>query len=128
GPRSAGAPGPLVPAPVLPDPAGSVDLGGGLGVPVLVHPDPRSVLGALAAAVYGHPSDRLRVIGVTGTSGKTTTTYLAEAGLAAADRVAGLIGTVGVRIDGRDQPSTLTTPEAPDLQALLALMVEQGVD
>ncbi len=70
-------------------------------VPVLVHPDPRSVLGELAATVYGNPSERLRVIGVTGTSGKTTTTYLVEAGLRAAERVAGLIGTVGIRIDGR---------------------------
>jgi UDP-N-acetylmuramoyl-L-alanyl-D-glutamate--2,6-diaminopimelate ligase len=113
---------------VLTDPAGVQAMAGHIGVPVLIHPDPRSVLGDLAATVYGHPSDRLRVIGVTGTSGKTTTTYLAEAGLRSADRVAGLIGTVGIRIDGRDQPSTLTTPEAPDLQALLALMVEQGVD
>src|SRR3954468_17396629 len=113
---------------VLTDAAGLDAMGGDAGVPVLIHPDPRSVLGELAATVYGHPSDRLRVIGVTGTSGKTTTTYLAEAGLRSAERVAGLIGTVGVRIDGHDQPSTLTTPEAPDLQALLALMVEQGVD
>jgi UDP-N-acetylmuramoyl-L-alanyl-D-glutamate--2,6-diaminopimelate ligase len=112
---------------VLTDPAG-VEAMGDIAVPVLVHPDPRSVLGDLAATVYGHPSERLRVIGVTGTSGKTTTTYLAEAGLRSAQRVAGLIGTVGVRIDGRDQPSALTTPEAPDLQALLAVMVEQGVD
>ena len=97
-------------------------------MPVLVHPDPRSVLGGLAATVYGNPSQHLRVIGVTGTSGKTTTTYLVEAGLRAADRVAGLIGTVGIRIAGEDLPSALTTPEAPDLQALLALMVEQGVD
>ena len=97
-------------------------------VPVLVHPDPRAVLGAVASAVYGHPSRRLSVVGVTGTSGKTTTTYLIEAGLRAAGRVAGLIGTVGIRIDGRDQPSALTTPEAPDLQALLAVMVEQGAD
>ncbi|OBB59355.1 UDP-N-acetylmuramoyl-L-alanyl-D-glutamate--2,6-diaminopimelate ligase [Mycobacterium sp. 852013-51886_SCH5428379] len=97
-------------------------------VPVIVHPEPRAVLGEVAATVYGHPSRRLRVIGVTGTSGKTTTTYLLEAGLRAADRVAGLIGTVGVRIAGRDEPSALTTPEAPDLQALLAVMVEQGVD
>ena len=83
--------------------------------PVLVHPAPRAVLGELAATVYGHPSDRrCAVIGVTGTSGKTTTTYLVEAGLRAADRVAGLIGTVGIRIDGRDVPSALTTPEAPD--------------
>jgi UDP-N-acetylmuramoyl-L-alanyl-D-glutamate--2,6-diaminopimelate ligase len=102
--------------------------GGDFDVPILVHPDPRSVLGALAAAVYGHPSKRLRVVGVTGTSGKTTTTYLVEAGLRSAQRVAGLIGTVGVRIGGRDQPSALTTPEAPELQALLASMLEQGVD
>src|SRR6476469_1112918 len=104
---------------VLTDPAGVAAMGADTGVPVL---------GELAATVDGHPSDRLRVIGVTGTSGKTTTTYLVEAGLRSAERVAGLIGTVGVRIDGHDQPSALTTPEAPDLQALLALMVEQGVD
>jgi UDP-N-acetylmuramoyl-L-alanyl-D-glutamate--2,6-diaminopimelate ligase len=99
-----------------------------LNVPVVVHADPRSVLGELSANIYGNPSRRLRVIGVTGTSGKTTTTYLAEAGLRAADRIPGLIGTVGIRIAGADQPSALTTPEAPDLQALLALMVERGVD
>ena len=116
---------------VLTDAVGAKLIGrdaGDLGVPVLIHPDPRSVLGELAATVYGHPSQRLRVIGVTGTSGKTTTTYLVEAGLRSAERVAGLIGTVGVRIDGRDQPSALTTPEAPELQALLASMLEQGVD
>lgn len=112
---------------VLTDDAGAAELAG-LDVPVLVHPDPRSVLGEVAAEVYGRPSERLTVIGVTGTSGKTTTTYLVEAGLRAAGRVAGLIGTVGVRIAGRDLPSSLTTPEAPDLQALLALMVESGVD
>ncbi|OBC09860.1 UDP-N-acetylmuramoyl-L-alanyl-D-glutamate--2,6-diaminopimelate ligase [Mycobacterium sp. 852013-50091_SCH5140682] len=113
---------------VLTDASGVAELADPPGVPVLIHPDPRSVLGDLAAVVYGNPADRLRVIGVTGTSGKTTTTYLVEAGLRAAGRVAGLIGTVGVRIDGNDLPSALTTPEAPDLQALLAVMVEQGVD
>lgn len=82
-------------------------------MPLLLHATPRSVLGAAASAVYGHPSEQLRVIGVTGTSGKTTTTYLVEAGLRAAGRVAGLIGTVGVRIDGRDEAGGLTTPEAP---------------
>jgi UDP-N-acetylmuramoyl-L-alanyl-D-glutamate--2,6-diaminopimelate ligase len=51
-------------------------LGDPAPVPVVVHPAPRSVLGALAAAVYGHPSDRVVVLGVTGTSGKTTTAYL----------------------------------------------------
>lgn len=113
---------------VLTDPEGLALLGTDVHVPVLVHRSPRSVLGELAATVYGRPSERLRVIGVTGTSGKTTTTYLVEAGLRSAKRVAGLIGTVGVRIDGRDQASALTTPEAPDLQALLAVMLERGVD
>ena len=115
-------------AAILTDAAGVAELGRDVDVPVLVHPAPRSVLGEVAATVYGNPSEKLRVIGVTGTSGKTTTTYLVEAGLRSADRVAGLVGTVGIRVDGRDQPSALTTPEAPDLQALLAAMVEQGVD
>ena len=95
---------------------------------VLVHPEPRSVLGEIAAAVYGRPSERLAVVGVTGTSGKTTTTYLIEAGLRSAGRTVGLIGTVGLRINGEDIPSALTTPEAPALQALLAAMAERGVD
>jgi UDP-N-acetylmuramoyl-L-alanyl-D-glutamate--2,6-diaminopimelate ligase len=113
---------------VLTDDDGVRRMGPNTPVPVLVHPAPRAVLGELAATVYGRPSGRLRVIGVTGTSGKTTTSYLVEAGLRAADRVAGLIGTVGIRIDGEDVPSALTTPEAPDLQALLAVMAERGVD
>ncbi|EUA23990.1 mur ligase middle domain protein [Mycobacterium xenopi 4042] len=68
------------------------------------------------------------MVGVTGTSGKTTTTYLIEAGLRAADRASGLVGTIGMRIDGSDIPGGLTTPEAPALQAQLAVMAERGVD
>ncbi|KAA1250390.1 UDP-N-acetylmuramoyl-L-alanyl-D-glutamate--2,6-diaminopimelate ligase [Mycobacterium simiae] len=119
---------------VLTDPAGVAELAKAAPdaptrtVPVLVHPAPRSVLGDAAAAVYGHPSNRLTVVGITGTSGKTTTTYLVEAGLRAGGRVAGLIGTIGIRLDGTDLPSALTTPEAPALQALLAAMAERGVD
>jgi UDP-N-acetylmuramoyl-L-alanyl-D-glutamate--2,6-diaminopimelate ligase len=97
------------------------------GVPLLVHPRPREVLGAVSALVHGDPTARLRVLGVTGTSGKTTTAHLVEAGLAAAGRTAGLVGTVGTRIDGRRLPTALTTPEAPDLQALFAVMAEDGV-
>lgn len=118
-------------AAVLSDGAGVTEIADGAalpGIPVLVHPAPRAALGELAAQVYGHPCDRLPVIGITGTSGKTTTTYLVEAGLRAAGRTAGLIGTVGVRIDGVDLPSALTTPEAPALQALLAAMAQRGVD
>lgn len=96
-------------------------------VPVLVHPDPRGVLGRIAARIYGDPSDRLAVLGVTGTSGKTTTSYLLEAGLRAAGTSTGLLGTVESRIGDRRLPATFTTPEAPDLQALLAVMVEHGV-
>jgi UDP-N-acetylmuramoyl-L-alanyl-D-glutamate--2,6-diaminopimelate ligase len=117
---------------VLTDAAGVAaiadQLPGFAAVPVLVHPEPRSVLGELAATVYGCPSERLAVVGVTGTSGKTTTTYLLEAGLQAAGRAVGLIGTIGLRINGVDVPSALTTPEAPALQAQLAVMAERGVD
>ena len=114
---------------ILTDPVGADRLRGtAAGVPLLTVPNPRAVLGALAARVYDNPSRRLQVVGITGTSGKTTTSYLAEAGLRAAGRVVGLIGTVGVRIDGVDVPSALTTPEAPALQALLAVMAERGVD
>ncbi len=111
---------------VLTDPAGA-RRPALAGVPVLVHDDPRSVLGVLASRVYGDPSRKLAVLGVTGTSGKTTTTTMMAAGLAAAGRSAGLIGTTGTRIAGERVPSALTTPEAPDLQALLAVMAERGV-
>jgi UDP-N-acetylmuramoyl-L-alanyl-D-glutamate--2,6-diaminopimelate ligase len=113
---------------VLTDAAGVAEMADRWRLPVLIHPSPREVLGELAATVYRHPSERVTVIGVTGTSGKTTTTYLVEAGLRAGDRKAGLVGTIGIRIDGNDIPGGLTTPEAPDLQAQLAAMAERGVD
>jgi UDP-N-acetylmuramoyl-L-alanyl-D-glutamate--2,6-diaminopimelate ligase len=96
-------------------------------VPVLVHDDPRGVLGSMAAWIYGEPSLRLAVLGVTGTSGKTTTTYMIDAGLQAAGITTGLVGTVETRIAGERLASAFTTPEAPDLQALLAVMGERGV-
>jgi UDP-N-acetylmuramoyl-L-alanyl-D-glutamate--2,6-diaminopimelate ligase len=97
------------------------------GIPVVVHDDPRGVLGAVAAWIYGEPSLRLAVLGVTGTSGKTTTTYMIDAGLRAAGLRTGLVGTVETRIAGERLASAFTTPEAPDLQALFAVMVERGV-
>jgi UDP-N-acetylmuramoyl-L-alanyl-D-glutamate--2,6-diaminopimelate ligase len=112
---------------VFTDAAGA-GLAGALDVPVLVREQPRSVLGELSAAIYGDPSQRLRIVGITGTSGKTTTAYLVEAGLAAAGLATALIGTIETRIGGRRVPSALTTPEAPQLHAMFALMVEQGVD
>lgn len=97
-------------------------------VAVLVHPAPRQVLGEVCATIYGRPSERMQVIGITGTSGKTTSSYLIEAGLAAAGRSIGLVGTVETRVGGHRIPSALTTPEAPQLHALFAAMLERGVD
>ncbi|WP_435747840.1 UDP-N-acetylmuramoyl-L-alanyl-D-glutamate--2,6-diaminopimelate ligase [Nocardioides sp. SYSU DS0663] len=97
------------------------------GAAVVVAADPRAVLGRVAARVHGEPAGRMRMIGVTGTQGKTTTTRLAEGGLQAAGVRAAVIGTVGTRVAGADVPTALTTPEAPDLHGLFAAMVEQEV-
>jgi UDP-N-acetylmuramoyl-L-alanyl-D-glutamate--2,6-diaminopimelate ligase len=97
------------------------------GVPVFVLADPRARLGEIACWVYGDPSARLRLIGVTGTSGKTTSTYLIESGLRTAGHKTGLIGGVELRVGAERLASSLTTPEAPDLQALFAVMAERGV-
>jgi UDP-N-acetylmuramoyl-L-alanyl-D-glutamate--2,6-diaminopimelate ligase len=111
---------------VLTDEAGVADAVAS-GVPVLVVDAPRSLLGSLAAQVYGRPATALTLMAVTGTQGKTTTTRLLEAGLQGAGIRAAVVGTVGTRIDGRDVQSSLTTPEAPDLHALFAVMREQEV-
>jgi len=96
-------------------------------VPVCVVEHPRRVLGALAARLYGKPAEALTTVGITGTHGKTTTTYMCEAGLRGAGVGSGVIGTVGTRIDGQFVKTTLTTPEAPELHAMFALMRERGV-
>ena len=112
---------------ILTDPDGTRRLPPTARLPLLVHPHPRDVLGAVAAHIYGDPTAHIGVIGVTGTSGKTTVAHLVEAGLAAAGRVTGILGTVGIRVGGQPLPSAFTTPEAPDLQALFASMREAGV-
>ncbi len=99
----------------------------GVEVPTVVVPSPRAVVGAVAARLYGDPARDLRLFAVTGTQGKTTTTRLAEAALQAGGVPAAAIGTVGTRIDGVEVESALTTPEAPDLHALFAVMRERGV-
>jgi UDP-N-acetylmuramoyl-L-alanyl-D-glutamate--2,6-diaminopimelate ligase len=112
---------------VLTDPAGA-DAARAAGLPALVVPDPRAVLGALAAAVYGDPTRHMTVIGITGTAGKTSTAYLLESGLRAAGRTPGLIGTVETRLGDLVLDSVRTTPEATDLHAMLAAARERGVD
>ncbi|HEV7625719.1 MAG TPA: UDP-N-acetylmuramoyl-L-alanyl-D-glutamate--2,6-diaminopimelate ligase [Streptomyces sp.] len=115
---------------VLTDPAGT-ERSAGTGLPVLTVPDPRGRMGALAAAIYGEPGKDLLQIGITGTSGKTTTAYLVEGGLRKAAEKAGeltgLIGTVESRIGDDRLKSERTTPEATDLQALFSVMRERGV-
>ncbi len=110
---------------VLTDDAGAVDLPP--GIPAVVVASPRSVLGAVSAGIYGHPARAMRMIGVTGTQGKTTVTRLLDGGLDAAGIASAVVGTVGTRIAGADLRTALTTPEAPDLHGLFALMLEQGV-
>ncbi|MEU5978561.1 UDP-N-acetylmuramoyl-L-alanyl-D-glutamate--2,6-diaminopimelate ligase [Streptomyces sp. NPDC047315] len=112
---------------VLTDPTGA-ERAAATGLPVLVAEDPRGHMGELAAAIYGHPGESLLQLGITGTSGKTTSVYLVEGGLRAAGRAAGLIGTVETRIGGESVKSERTTPEATDLQALFAVMRERGVE
>ncbi|GAA1244095.1 UDP-N-acetylmuramoylalanyl-D-glutamate--2,6-diaminopimelate ligase [Oryzihumus leptocrescens] len=97
-------------------------------VPVLVAADPRAVLGHVADLVHGHPSRSLTMLGVTGTNGKTTTAYLLDSALRALGRTTGLIGTVETRLGDERVKSVRTTPESSDLHALLAVMVERGVD
>ncbi len=97
-------------------------------VPVLVLDHPRRRLGEVARLVYGDPAEGMHTFGVTGTQGKTTTTALMGSALQTAGRRPGVIGTLGTRVDGRPVRSVLTTPEAPDLHALFAVMREQGAD
>ncbi len=115
---------------VLTDSSG-VERATATGLPVLTVQNPRARMGALAASIYGNPGEGLLQIGITGTSGKTTTAYLIEGGLRKAAEKdggqTGLIGTVESRIGDERLKSERTTPEATELQALFAVMRERGV-
>ncbi|MEU1310187.1 UDP-N-acetylmuramoyl-L-alanyl-D-glutamate--2,6-diaminopimelate ligase [Streptomyces cinnamoneus] len=113
-------------AAVLTDPEGA-ERAAATGLPVLAVEHARDRMGALAATIYGEPGTGLLQIGITGTSGKTTTAYLIEGGLRAMAGPTGLIGTVESRIGDERIKSERTTPEATDLQALFAVMRERGV-
>ena len=94
----------------------------------LVHVDePRKALAQASARFFAFPSRALEVVGVTGTNGKTTVTWMLESIFREAHRASGRIGTTGVRFAGRERASAFTTPEAPELQALLREMVDAGV-
>jgi UDP-N-acetylmuramoyl-L-alanyl-D-glutamate--2,6-diaminopimelate ligase len=101
---------------------------GRVPVPALRVSNARTALAPLAAAFYGHPGRRMRIVGVTGTDGKTTTTFLTSVALEAGGAVTGLMGTVDFKIGGRmwTNDSRQSTPEAPEVQALLRDMAEAG--
>ncbi|MFL0576700.1 UDP-N-acetylmuramoyl-L-alanyl-D-glutamate--2,6-diaminopimelate ligase [Brevibacterium luteolum] len=95
---------------------------------LLITESPRARLGSIAAQIYGTDPDVPQLLGVTGTNGKTTTSYILDGLLTALGRTTGLIGTVATTIAGQTQPAVRTTPEAPELHALFARMRSAGVD
>jgi UDP-N-acetylmuramoyl-L-alanyl-D-glutamate--2,6-diaminopimelate ligase len=98
-----------------------------LGVPQIVVPSVRASMGAIAAAFFRHPSRTITVAGVTGTNGKTTTTFMLERCFRASGLIPGLVGTVETHIGNDRFPVARTTPESIDLQRVLARMRESGV-
>jgi UDP-N-acetylmuramoyl-L-alanyl-D-glutamate--2,6-diaminopimelate ligase len=98
----------------------------GLGVPEVVVPSVRAAMGPVVSRFNGDPTARLKVVGVTGTNGKTTTTFLARALLEAAGERTGLLGTVTSVVGGEERPVERTTPEAIDLQADFRAMLDAG--
>jgi UDP-N-acetylmuramoyl-L-alanyl-D-glutamate--2,6-diaminopimelate ligase len=99
-----------------------------LQLPQVLVPSVREAMGPMSAVVFDRPADALRIVGITGTNGKTTTTFLLESIFRAAGLRPGVIGTIGARIAGEATPLSRTTPEAPDLHRLLATMRARGVD
>ena len=95
-------------------------------IPSFIHPKPREIVGAISAWLYGHPFESLKAVGITGTNGKTTTANLVKQIWQLNSIKSGLIGTLGVEIADEKLESARTTPEADDLQAIAAAMVEQG--
>lgn len=122
--RDAGA------AALLTDAAGA-GLAAEVGLPIVQVADPRRAMATVAARCHGHPARRMLSFAVTGTNGKSTTVLLLASALASAGRLVASIGTLGFRLGDQALPlatSTVTTPEAPDLQAMLEVMVDRGAD
>jgi len=99
-----------------------------IGVGCIVVPDTRAAMAWAARTVYGRPDENLTIVGITGTNGKTTVSYMCESIWRSAGRKPALIGTLGAQIDGEPIPIERTTPESSDLQELLASMREIDVD
>jgi UDP-N-acetylmuramoyl-L-alanyl-D-glutamate--2,6-diaminopimelate ligase len=97
-----------------------------LRMPWIQVEDERAALAGMAGNFFGHPTGKLHLVGITGTNGKTTTTYLVEEILKAADRTAAAFGTIEYRGPGFQFPAERTTPEAPDLEKLFRQVVDAG--
>ena len=97
------------------------------GATKILVPDVRVAMAVISELFYDSPSQRLKLIGVTGTNGKTTTTHLLEAVIAGQNYKTGLLGTVKYKVGNETLPVMATTPEAPDLQRILRIMVDRGV-
>lgn len=104
------------------------DVADGISVPQIVFEDSRAALAMLAARYYGYPSDKFKLIGVTGTNGKTTVTYLVKTILESKGYKVGLIGTNQNMVGNMILKSDRTTPESLELQELFSIMVRDGVD
>ena len=100
--------------------------GSDIRVPWIVVANARLALAHLSAEFFGHPSEQMKVVGITGTNGKTTTSYITQAIFEAAGTRCGLMGTVTYRIGDREIPATRTTPEAPEVQSFMRQMVDAG--
>lgn len=97
-----------------------------LGVPEVVVPSVRAAMGPIASRFYGDPTRELRVVGITGTNGKTTTAFLTRAILEATGTQCGLMGTVKYVVGGQEREAVRTSPEAVDLQAAFRAMLDGG--
>jgi UDP-N-acetylmuramoyl-L-alanyl-D-glutamate--2,6-diaminopimelate ligase len=97
------------------------------GLPTIVVPDPRAATPLLAAAFYRHPARELRLLGVTGTLGKTSTALLVESALAGSGLPVGVIGSLGVRLGDRVVDTGMTTPDAPAIHRALRTIADAGV-
>jgi UDP-N-acetylmuramoyl-L-alanyl-D-glutamate--2,6-diaminopimelate ligase len=99
-----------------------------LDVPVIWVMDTHKALAQISAEFFSHPSRKITLVGITGTNGKTTTSYVIESILKAAGREVGVIGTINYRIKGKERPAATTTPQSYDLQQLLSEMITDGVE
>ncbi len=99
-----------------------------LPVPQIIVKDTRTAISNLASIFYGEPSERLKIIAVTGTNGKTTTSHMLAAALRAGEKKVGIIGTLGIFYDNKQYPCPLTTPDPIFLQKTLAEMFLRGVE